>query len=242
MAGRKKILYSFKSRTHHYVQSPPSDDENIEWLSLLREYGGPTRLLDLTTSFYIAAFFAIEDAKQDACVWAIDSIQPFEKARQIGFNPIPDKDIKGYGTQIRRYLESFVTDLGKKSSLVLPITPPKLNERQAIQKGIFLFPCDISQSFESNLCQTFDFPFNTLDSENADHINLTTQKIPQSFSSARKVVKINLPIKLYRKAIKDLHQMNIDAASLFPGLDGFAQSLKFYIRLMENTNTTLKGN
>jgi hypothetical protein len=65
------IIKRFKSRAHHYIQSPPDNNANIEWLSLIQDYGGPTRLLDFTQSFYIASFFALESSTKTACIWSI---------------------------------------------------------------------------------------------------------------------------------------------------------------------------
>jgi hypothetical protein len=44
------------------------------------------------------------------------------------------------------------------------------------------------------------------------------------------VVKIILPQEIHNAALFDLAQMNVTAASLFPGLDGFARSLHGWFR------------
>ena len=44
------------------------------------------------------------------------------------------------------------------------------------------------------------------------------------------VVKIVLPGKIHNEAIWDLDQMNVNATSLFPGLDGFVRSLNTWFR------------
>jgi hypothetical protein len=62
----KDILTQFQRRAHQYINSPPALSEPVEWLSIIRHYGGPTRLLDFTYSFFIGAFFAMEVAKTDA--------------------------------------------------------------------------------------------------------------------------------------------------------------------------------
>jgi hypothetical protein len=44
------------------------------------------------------------------------------------------------------------------------------------------------------------------------------------------IVKIVLPRKIHNEAVWDLDQMNVNATSLFPGLDGFARSLHTWFR------------
>jgi hypothetical protein len=56
------------------------------------------------------------------------------------------------------------------------------------------------------------------------------EDIVNACESSIDVVMINMPISCHREAIRDLYSMNIDAASLFPGLDGFARSLNFILR------------
>lgn len=76
----KDIINRFRARAHNYIQSPPKDEDYIEWLSLIQDYGGPTRLLDFTRSFNIAAFFAMEFAEKDLCIWAVNYVGLFVRA------------------------------------------------------------------------------------------------------------------------------------------------------------------
>ena len=73
--GKEKlILKEFKRRAHHYIPSPPLDSNSLEWLALIQHYGGATRLLDFSHSFYVGAFFAVEEIKpehENSAIWAI---------------------------------------------------------------------------------------------------------------------------------------------------------------------------
>jgi hypothetical protein len=221
-----QIIERFKSRAHQYIQSPPNDQDSIEWLSIIQHYGGPTRLLDFSESFYIAAFFAIDAALEDSCVWAINEVilgnsSYYKTGLELRFEL----------NKLIEYAQRYISLDSEGKNLVLSIAPSRLNERLAVQKGKFLFPCNIAKSFESNLCSTFDFPFNTLESKNATLVN--PEKIEDIFSDFNvwpSVIKIKLSKKWYREAIRDLYAMNIDSASLFPGLEGFAKSLSFITR------------
>ena len=68
----KIILEDFQRKAHHYVQNLPDSEKSIEWLSLLQHYGGPTRLLDFTYSYYVAAFFAVETSNINSAIWAVN--------------------------------------------------------------------------------------------------------------------------------------------------------------------------
>lgn len=228
----KMLIRDFQRRAHHYIAAPPAANEILEWLVLVQHHGGPTRLLDFTHSFYIAAFFAIESALNDACVWAISKWH-LDKTVE---NLLGD-DQKTYPTLVEQdaavvhLAESFLRDRDKSLDSILNVTPNRLNERIAIQQGTSLFPCNTKKSFESNLCAALQLPFTSLSSINANSMQL--KQLDENLKYEASVVKINLPRQLHRDAYLDLHRMNIDEASLFPGLDGFARSLKYHLRVME---------
>lgn len=52
------LLRDFMRRCHLVTAQLPSPDDKMEWLALLRHYGGPARLSDWTYSFWIAVHFA----------------------------------------------------------------------------------------------------------------------------------------------------------------------------------------
>jgi hypothetical protein len=225
----KDILRTFQSRAHHYIQSPPNEGGNVEWLSLVQHHGGPTRLLDFTESFYVASFFAVENSDSDACVWAVNRAVLAGKITDKGKGEfVISKKYSRYSDDSLSFADEFISNPKKKETLTLIIHPPRMNERLAVQKGLFLFPCDLESGFEINLCASFDLPFNALDSNNAQKVIF--QQIQELHTFSTVVWKINLPKKDHPDIIRDLYSMNIDAASLFPGLDGFARSLSYSVR------------
>ncbi len=50
----------------------PEDKKIGEWLALMQQYSAPTRMLDWTTSFYVALYFTVTD-------------QPFDKTGAVWF-------------------------------------------------------------------------------------------------------------------------------------------------------------
>ena len=66
------LLRHFKRQAHRYLTHLPQADDPIQWLALMRHYGAPTRLMDWTFSFFVAVYFAVEEAKDACAVWALD--------------------------------------------------------------------------------------------------------------------------------------------------------------------------
>jgi hypothetical protein len=215
------MLREFQRQAHlHDLKTLPVD--KLEWLALIQHYGGPTRLLDFSYSFYVAAFFAMERASGDAAVWAIDRMQ---LARMIAKKTGADIDNENIERTNRRHIEhAFNTN--QPQPIVVNIEPGRMNERLAMQKGLFLLPCDPGVSFASSLEQTFDLSDGTLKPDPPGEGTV----IADQFSLGSSIVKMILPLAIHDTALRDLHKMNVNSTTLFPGLDGFARSLSFYLR------------
>src|SRR5262245_59758646 len=56
-----RLLREFKRRYHQFSHHLPESGDTMEWLSLMRHYGAPCRLVDFSYSWFVALFFAIEN-------------------------------------------------------------------------------------------------------------------------------------------------------------------------------------
>ena len=107
---------------------------------------------------------------------------------------------------------------------VVEVTPWHLNERLTVQQGLFLFPREFTRGFEFHLCRTIN---------NSDALprrrRRTVDAVVKLLKKKRPaVLKIVIPPRLWCEIMHDLRQMNVTAASLYPGVDGLARSLKFH--------------
>jgi hypothetical protein len=216
--SEKRIIEEFKRRAHHYVASPPDDD--FEWLALLQHHGGVTRLLDFSHSFYVAAFFAMENATSDGAVWGIE-VGPFNDRLWV-----TDEKKRLYLEEQEHRLTVELPDSNEKR--VIMREPRRMNERLSVQQGLFLFPCNITVPFMDCLAAWVKD-----DLTDATVIDPTELRKLITDHKSPLVIKIIIPRNTHTEGLEDLARMNVTAASLFPGLDGFARSLMTKMRFWE---------
>jgi hypothetical protein len=96
-----------------------------------------------------------------------------------------------------------------------------MNARLAVQQGCFIVPGDLSKSFMENLAYWLEVDVSAFAVKRAR--SMRPEDAEKLFDTA--VIKIILPREIHNQAVWDLDQMNVNATSLFPGLDGFARSL-----------------
>lgn len=228
LANVERILLDrFKRQVHHYLARIPEETALVEWYALMQHWGLPTRLLDFTLSPYVALFFALRErptgcnacTPTHAAVWAIHhvSLQGIAKAELEGFRA----DSAGF----RKALDNLIgqdTDV----RLVAPVQPFLMNERLARQQGMFLCPSSLKLPFDVMISQPEDFSLLVIPEE---------RKIKKSF--ARKLI---FPLDERSNMLRELSRMNINSTSLFPGLDGYARSIRESYESLEDEEPVYK--
>jgi hypothetical protein len=207
----RQLFNDFKRsfQIHSPSQQSPADDV-LYWLSLMRHFGTPTRLLDFTYSLFIATFFALERQEAgDAVVWLVSKTwltKPNVKAMfEIGAE-IDGKTVAG---------EAFCSLWGQRASMafqkvfwnsntpytgVFPVNPATSHRRLHLQQGLFLCPVDVERSFSANL------------RDYTGHED--------------RVLKLLIRRQCREDILLKLHRAGTNRDLLFPGLDGFALGLQ----------------
>ncbi len=230
------MLRQFERRAHHYLQALPRPANKLDWLSLIQHYGGPTRLLDFSHSFYIAAFFAVERAERDAAIWAVNLDKIERRIAAEMKVPTSNENIDHRNTRHAGLVNLHLGLEGRPASptqLAVNVEPDHLHERLTIQQGFFLVPTDITTPFEVNLASTFGT--DVIDFRDTKEVEWSQI---EHMTSTFGVLKIILPRVTHKRALYDLQSMNINSATLFPGLDGFARSMHFHLRFLDPEHAT----
>ncbi len=215
--AEKVAIWTFKRRTHHYLESNLLPSTELEWLALMQHHGAPTRLLDWTRSPYVATFFALQHKPDSPCcaVWAINIGQCYTHAVE---------QIRTISDELSRLKvhESIIDDavfssavLSNSKKFVVPLEPSKMNQRLSVQRGLFLAPGDVCFSIEDNI-------------------------LAMAAAESKKMIsKIEIPSSIRSEVLSELIRMNITSASLFPGLDGFAAYIPEILAANEPDSQTI---
>lgn len=235
----RAFLWHFKGQAHQYLENPPQDDHLLDWLSVLQHFGGPTRLLDFTYSFYVAVFFAVENAISDSAVWALNLHIVEEEIENLnGANVLKD-EVDMWLRHIS-LAEHLINNQAKPPQPgVVNVIPAWLNKRMLAQQGCFLFPFNLEYSFEGNLAKTLGIKLASYEEQLKE-----TASPPREYheiSPRAALIKMILPLgdaDVHNVIWQDLRSMNVTAASLFPDLSGLARS--FHHRVEKETAPTIK--
>jgi hypothetical protein len=200
------LITRFRREAERYLSHVPDPSDFIAWLAFMRHYGAPTRALDWTYSYYVALYFALTQAapETECAVWATNSDWVKTAATRL----LPEDARSRLRTDRNALEHETIRTIVQRTpplALVYLLNPFHMNERLVIQQGVFLVPGDVTKSFMENLQAL---------GPAADNV------VEIRFFASREFM---------RDATLQLHRMNVNSATLFPGLDGFAQHLNSVI-------------
>lgn len=226
----KRMMDEFVRRMSSLAASVPED--MFDRLSLMQHYGVPTRLLDFTTSAYVALWFAAEAAKcgEKFSVWAVCVDELFQhldcpevvdvKACNEAKFPCRAELIDGHTTDEILGGESVMA----RRDQVLAAYPRLGNPRLNAQSGLFLLQPKLDYPFMHDLMAC-------VKSEKR-HWRLSelcsTHKIDDlRFDIARfsRLIKFDFQRLMRQYVLRRLKAMNIYDQTLFPDVGGVARTV-----------------
>ena len=219
--AEQRILLKFLQRLSHTILDPPPWEDVMSWLSTIQHYGGPTRLLDLTYSLEVAAFFALEEEPlSNRCViWAInDSV-----VRSILANVLVDEEEKPIPCEGALAAGDLLNSTigGRFSGPVAAAGSPQFyTERQQLQRGLYLFGLNPEYSLEQNLYGMLGVAPSDVYPENM--VGWFTKPLGKSVLRKlrrRPVIKIFVDKEIRSALIDELATSGVSRETLFPADD-----------------------
>ena len=210
------FLTEFQRGARNYLSKDETPEHILEWLALMQHHGAPTRLLDFTKSPFIASYFAFEQCSrsiESVGVWAINIHFIKNKAIDLLYPDFKDQFDQNNKQITETVFERIFYENNR--SLIFPVEPFRMNRRYSLQQSIFV---STANSYE---------PFMT-------QLKFLEENIEKA------VVRIEMPTAIQKEVIRDLLKMNIERASLFPDIDGYALSLKMRYNSLKTPEEVLQ--
>ena len=218
-----QILSQFRRSGSRFLSHAPPPEDAMSWLAIIQHYGGPTRLLDFTSSLDVATFFALEQASDSGhcVVWAVNDIVVRgileEVLRDADGQPLPCRSSVEAGE-----LLNFTIDAKYEGPAACAGTPRFTSDRLNAQKGLFLFGLNLEYSLEENLFGMFGVPQRDVYPEYL--VGWLTKPLDDHVLSKlrrRPVVKIFMKNDGRAAVLHNLANRGISRNSLFPEGEDF---------------------
>lgn len=223
----------------------------IEILASMQHYGAKTRLLDVTSSIFIALFFAFENySPKDKAIWAFSEKYFYstckaltedvnKRCEQTKDSHFQDSIIEDYlDMQTNPYIlykecikkanqcfHSEQNDMGYEYGII-PIKLTGNNPRLVAQNGSFLFPMTL-RPFERNLHASLN-----IDDDKQEEWEVTLSSIKEFgddyIFGKVPVIKFIFSADFHEHVEAILKQANISARSIYPDMTGIARSVRYW--------------
>lgn len=138
----ERALRIFRRKAHNFLDDPTVLDDDLRCLALMQHHGARTRMLDFTKSPFVAAFFALCDAKNDCAVFALDTPKLWRKS------PVHDLDLTRSTIDPRAKGNFAKYFLPNAHELLWVGEPRQMDRRLVAQSGTFVVPGVLNKTLD----------------------------------------------------------------------------------------------
>lgn len=240
----RELIDGFRRDAWHFLDRELKSE--VEWISLMRHYGVPTRIVDFTESILVALYFAVgeTECENDFAIWCVNRAllgdayeqsywieqgawdfqrgEPnYEQIRSCGRYTIPVEAMRRNEERAEKVLGRDIndSDMEDESLPILCLYPKFRNARMSAQSGLFLMPTRLRTPFNDLLCE---------DGIRDSRSRVTVSELMENQCATilSGVVGFVFSAKMREDARTLLRMSNVTDRQLFPDLDGVAKSVK----------------
>jgi hypothetical protein len=203
---------------------PKNGIDFFAWFTKMQHYYAPTRCLDWSTSAIVATYFACQDDSTDGAIWIADNnkIAEYNESNLLNFyfNDFPKEfETKYFG--LKDYLDKLMKSMNRSECVSAIFNFLSFHDEKSVESIQFLRSLATNERIEAQ--QGF---FSICTNPLLDHkIELT---------KAGALSQIIVPKKSKIKILSQLYSLNINANTLFPGIDGLGQSIQEFCILWDS--------
>jgi hypothetical protein len=210
------MLTYFSDRARLYKEIPTNREHlNVyDWWGFMQHYGAPTRMVDWSLSPYVALYFAVEDYYNKDGALFLYKTPPLSFVQRLA-NKIdfPVGVVNGKDQFIDFFVDQYNKQINNKpyTKCLLVTRGNNSTNRMFAQQSIHTVGTELLDSFDKQI------------------EDLEIEHKVKKKEGEETLIKIIIPLKLKLEFQVNLNAMNINATTLFPGIEGLGKTTRKFV-------------